>query len=123
MVAVGPAVFDTAMLAVAVHPFASVIVTTYAPAARLFAVAAVPPDGAHEYEYPPAPPDGFTVADPELDPQFVGVDDEVEVIAVGSVMFAFAVAVHPLASVIVTVYVPAPRLDSFPVVPPLGDQE
>jgi hypothetical protein len=69
----------------------------------LLAVAAVPPEGDHEYVYPPAPPDGFTVADPVLAPQFVAVDDVVDVIAVGSVMLALEVAVHPFASVIVTV--------------------
>jgi hypothetical protein len=89
----------------------------------LFAVAAEPPVGAHEYVYPPAPPDGLTVADPVLDPQFVGVDEEVEVIAAGSVIFALAVAVHPFASVMVTVYAPEPRLEAVAVVLPPGDHE
>ena len=35
-------------VAVATQPFASVMVTVYEPAARPVAVAAVPPDGAHE---------------------------------------------------------------------------
>src|SRR6185295_9392497 len=102
-VAVGPAVLETAMFAVAVQPLASVMVTTYAPAARLLAVAALPPEGDQENVYPPTPPEGFTVADPVLAPQFVGVDEEVELIAVGSVMVALAVAVQPFASVTVTV--------------------
>jgi hypothetical protein len=35
--------------AVPVHELASVTVTVYEPAARPFAVALVPPEGAHEY--------------------------------------------------------------------------
>ena len=36
-------------LRVAVHPFASVTVTVYAPALKPVAVAPVPPAGDHEY--------------------------------------------------------------------------
>jgi hypothetical protein len=43
----GPPAFETAAVAVAVHPLASVTVTVYDPAARLFAVEFVPPLGLH----------------------------------------------------------------------------
>jgi hypothetical protein len=41
-----------------------VTVTVYVPAASPVAVAAVPPDGDHEYVYPGVPPLGVTVAEP-----------------------------------------------------------
>ncbi len=40
--------WDTVAEAVVVHPFASVTVAVYVPAARPEAVADVPPDGDHE---------------------------------------------------------------------------
>jgi hypothetical protein len=51
------------------------------------------------------------------------VEDDVEVIAVGSVRFAFAVAVHPFASVMVTEYAPAVRFVAVVDVLPPGDHE
>jgi len=47
MAATGPATFETETAASVVHPCASVMVTEYAPAARLLAFAALPPDGDH----------------------------------------------------------------------------
>jgi hypothetical protein len=48
------------------------------------------------------------------------VCDEVNVIAVGSVMLNVAVVMHPFASVTVQVYVPAASPDAVAFVPPLG---
>ena len=54
-------------VAVLVHPFASVTVTVYVPAASALAVVPVPPLGAHEYVYGDVPPVAVTVAVP-VDP-------------------------------------------------------
>jgi hypothetical protein len=43
--------------------------------------------------------------------------------AAGSVIVAVAVVVHPLASVTVTVYVPAASYVAVAAVPPVGAQE
>ena len=51
-----------------VHPFTSVTLTEYVPAARLLSDEEVPPPGVHEYEYPPAPPETETEALPLLSP-------------------------------------------------------
>jgi hypothetical protein len=53
----------TVKVCVVVEPMLSVTVTVYVPAARPDAVAAVPPDGAHEYEYGLEPPEGAAVND------------------------------------------------------------
>ena len=110
---------------VAVHPLASVTVTVYAPALKPEAVADVPPDGDHEYVYPPAPPDGLTEAEPfEAPLQDTFVCEPVEVlIAVGWVMVKLRVAVQALASVTVTVYTPALKPVAVADVPPDGDHE
>jgi len=91
--------------AVVVHPFASVTVTVYEPAAKPLAVAEVPPEGAHEYVYEPVPPLAVTVALPVLPPLHNGLElDVIEAVNnAGSVKVTVAVPVHKLASVIVTV--------------------
>lgn len=45
----GPPALETAAVEVPVQPFASVTMTVYEPAASPEAVAALPPDGVHEY--------------------------------------------------------------------------
>jgi hypothetical protein len=83
----------------------------YIPAVRLFIDADVDPVF-HKYEYPAVPFDANEVADPVEAPlhnTFVvdGIDNANKL---GCVIVAFDDAVHPLASVAVTVYVPAVRL-------------
>jgi hypothetical protein len=68
-------------------------------------VAAVPPDGAHEYVYDGVPPEADTVADPFVPPlhvMFVCADG-LAVSAGGCVMLNVCVAVQLFASVTVTV--------------------
>ena len=94
----------TVALVVIVHPFASVTVTVYAPALSPLAVAAVPPDGDHEYVYPAVPLLATTLALPEFPPLHktaVAVAEDVS--NVGWVTAVTAVDVHPIASVTVTV--------------------
>jgi hypothetical protein len=89
---------------VIVQLFASVAVHVYVPAHNADAVAPVPPDGVHAYVYGPVPPPTVTVAVPlhaALHVTSVCVPEIVS--AVGSVIVAEAVAVHPFASVTVTV--------------------
>jgi hypothetical protein len=90
---------------VAVQPFASVTVTVYAPATKPEAVAAVPPDGAHEYVYGLVPPAGVTVAEPLLPPlhDTLVCEPAVKLMAVGCVIVKERVVVQLLASVTVTV--------------------
>jgi hypothetical protein len=112
-------------VAVAVHPFASVTVTVYEPAMSVFAVAPVPPDGAHAYVYGAVPPATVTVAEPLLPPKQVTFV-EAEMLAVGPPelgTFAIAVVVHPRESVTVTVYEPASNPDAVVPVPPEGAHE
>jgi hypothetical protein len=99
------------MLAVYVHPWASVNVTVYVPAVRPIAVA-VPCGGTvfHDIVYgavPPATP--LIVAVPLLPPgqlTLVAVSG-LAVMAEGAVIVTLQVVVHRLASVTITVYVPA----------------
>ena len=56
------------ILAVAVHPFASVTVIVYVPAENPVPVALVPPIGVHAYVYGLVPPPPVTVALPLLPP-------------------------------------------------------
>ena len=83
------------------------------PADRPDFVAEVPPP-LQAYEYGDVPPDPLAVADPLLPPlQLTFVWDEMlAVTAVGSVMVTVSVSSQPFASVTVTVYVPAARLDA-----------
>jgi hypothetical protein len=86
------------------QPFASRMVMVYVPALSPEAFTAVPPVGVHVYEYGPVPPAAFAVAVPSAPPLQV-TSVEVGIVAVGPAVFdtaAFAVAVHPFASVMVT---------------------
>jgi len=111
--------------AVAVHPFASVTVTVYEPAAKPLAVVFVPPLGAHEYVKLPVPPLAVTVALPSVLVWHKGFVLELILadIAEGAVNVTLAVTVHPFASVTVTVYVPADKLFAVALVPPEGAHE
>jgi hypothetical protein len=111
----------TFTLAVAVHPLASVTTQEYAPAARLLAVAALPPEGLHAYVKAPVPPEAETVAVPLVPPKHdTGVNVAVTVIAVGCVTATVAEVVQPLASVTVTDHVPAVRPVTAAVPSPVG---
>jgi hypothetical protein len=69
---------------VCTHPLLSVIVTVYDPAHKAVAVGPVPPEGAHEYEYPGVPPDALTDANPSHVPkQLTDVDPILSTIAEG----------------------------------------
>ena len=73
----------------------------------------------------PVPPDPDAVADPSFPPlqlTLVGVPIETDT-AVGSVIVTSSVSVHPFASVIVTVYVPAVSPEAVAEDPPPPDQE
>ena len=89
---------------VVVHPFASVMVHVNVPAHKEAAVAPVPPEGAHEYEYGAVPPEATTVALPLhtlLQVKFTC--DPVVVKAGGCVIVKELVVVQPFASVMVHV--------------------
>ncbi len=93
---------------VVVQPLASVTVTVYV-AAHKAAIVAVPPAFDHKYVYAAVPPKGVAVEDPVqtlLQATFVlavvAVKD-----AAGWVIVGTYVTVHPLLSVMVTVYVAA----------------
>lgn len=118
---VGPPVDATVVVPVVVQPFASVTVQVYEPAARLFAVDAVPPDGAQLYVYGPVPPLSVTEAVPVLVLHPVGVEVALALSAAGSVMVTVCVVVQPASSVIVQVYVPAPSPVPVAALPPAGD--
>ena len=94
-----------------VHPFASVAVTVYVPIVRLLIVAVVAPVF-HKYEYPAVPFDANEVAEPVEAPlhRILVVEGIDTANKVGCVIVAVFDVVHPLASVAVTVYVPAVRL-------------
>jgi hypothetical protein len=121
--AVGDPAFTIVTECVIEQPFASVMVQVYVPAARLDAVAPVPPDGAHEKVYPGVPPAGVTVAEPVGLPQIAVTVVDVAVTAVGWVTVTDEVIEQPFASVMVHVYVPAARLDAVAPVPPDGAHE
>jgi hypothetical protein len=73
--------------------------------------------------YPEVPPEAVTAAEPVLPPkQSTGDEVAVAVSAVGCVTVVIAVAVHPFASVTVTVYVPAVSELALALVPPVGVQ-
>jgi len=59
--------------------------------------------------------------EPPKQDTFDTTDDEFKI--GGCVMVKFCVAVHPLASVTVTVYVPADKPEAVAAVPPDGDHE
>jgi len=85
------------------------------------AVADEPPPPDQAYVFVPVPPVADAVADPLAPPKhetFVGVPIDATK-AVGCVMVVVSVSVQPLASVIVTVYVPAANPELIAAVPPL----
>ncbi len=97
-------------VSVSVQPLASVTVTVYVPAARLEAVAEVAPlDQAKEYDV--VPPVAEAVASPSLPPLqlTLSVYAVAATSTAGSVIVTEAESVQPLASVTVTLYVPAAR--------------
>src|SRR5205814_4768921 len=103
---------------VAVHPLLSVTVNVYVPA--------VSPACDGVIVYPGVPPLGVITTEPFVPPLHVTlVTTCVVVIGGGCVIVTDVVAVHPLLSVTVNVYVPAvsPACDGvivYPGVPPLG---
>jgi len=102
----------TTAVAVVVHALASVAVTVYVPAVSVLMDAVVAPVF-QLYVAVPVPPVELAVADPLLPPkQLMLVTDVVATNAAGWVMATVAVAVHELASVAVTVYVPAVNPDA-----------
>jgi hypothetical protein len=88
-------------------------------------VADVPPTGDQAYAYGPVPPLTFTDALPFEPPlhETLVCASAVKAKALGSVIMKERVAVQPLASVTVTVYVPATRPVIEEAVPPEGDHE
>jgi hypothetical protein len=86
------------------HPLFVVTVTVYVPAAKEEAVAAVPPEGAHEYVYGVVPPVGVTVAEP-----LAPAKQETSTLLIASVAegetvtTTVVVLIHPEAAVPVTV--------------------
>ena len=87
------------------------------------AVADEPPPPDQAYVFVPVPPVADAVADPLAPPKhetFVGVPIDATK-AVGCVMVVVSVSVQPLASVIVTVYVPAVNEEAVAEEPPPPD--
>jgi hypothetical protein len=108
-----------------VQPLASVTVTVYVPGHNPVAVAALPPEGAHEYVYGPVPPVTVALADPVhcplqdtlvCVPPIVRPPPEVETVIA-------TVPTLAQASVTVTVYVPAHKLVAVAAFPPEGAHE
>src|SRR5947208_1871115 len=101
-------------LAVAVQPLASLTVTMYVPAPRLVAVEPFCTGLVfHENVLLPLPPLALAVALPLVPPKQSTLTCALMLAlnaVSGCVMVALAVAVQPLASLTVTMYVPAPRL-------------
>ena len=93
-------------LAVTVQPAASVTVNVYDPGARPVAVAFVVVL-LQLYVYGDVPPAGDDAIDPLLKLHVASVGVKVTVGGVVVVKVVDAVAVHPMLSVIVTLYVPA----------------
>ena len=92
-----------------IQPFASVAVTLYVPAAKPVAVAEVWPLF-HRYVIVPVPPVPAAVAVPSEAPKQETFVDALIVTATalaGCVIVTVAVSVQPLASVTVTVWLPA----------------
>ena len=72
--------------------------------------------------YAPVPPEGVTVTEPLLVLHAASVTLKVVEIARGWVMVTDAIAIHPLESVTVQMYVPALSPVASAFVPPAGDQ-
>jgi hypothetical protein len=117
-------VLDTVTDAVLVHPLLSVTVTVYVPPATLFTVVPAPLRGdAQLYVYGPVPPLAVAVTDPFEAPQFAAVDVVDGTTADGCPTVTVAVELHPLLSVVVTVYVPGLSVEGvIAEVPPAGLQ-
>ena len=113
-----------ATVTVLTHPFASVTVHVYEPAASPLAVAAVPPLGDHAYVYGDVPPLTFATAFPLLPPkQFSFADEAMETEGLPELLTLAVVAeVQPFASVTVHVYEPATSPVAVALVPPDGAQ-
>jgi len=110
-------------VSVSVQPFASVAVTVYVPAVSPVALAEVEPEDQTKV-FVPVPPVAEAVADPfdpPLHDTFVGVPTLVVTPVAGCVMVVVSVSVHPLASVTVTVYVPAVNEEAVAEEPPPPD--
>ncbi len=110
----------TTAVAVAVQPLASVAVTVYVAAVSDEIVVPVPPV-LHAKVMAPVPPEPDAVAEPvapplHVAPVGVAVTDNPEA---GWVMATVAEPVHPLASVAVTVYVPAVKPEMLVPDPPV----
>jgi hypothetical protein len=109
----------TTAVADEVHPFASITVTVYVPAVRPVAVAVVWLLIDHRYVIGAVPPVAVAVALPLLPPaQETFTTLVVTVGPLRLITVAEAVFVQPLASVTVTVYVPAERFAIVAVVAP-----
>ena len=93
------------------------------PAARLFRSSVVAPLD-HRYVYAVVPPDTDKLATPvELPKQRTFVPEMLAASGLaGCVMVTVAVVEHPLASVTVTLYVPAARLDKSSLVDPFDQR-
>lgn len=98
----------------AVHPLASVTVAVYDPAAKLLTEFPVAPLLQVTVRVPVPPAVVTTMLPPPLQLGCVAVPEMVS--AAGCASVAEAVAVHPLASVTVTEYAPAPKLVRFALV-------
>jgi hypothetical protein len=83
---------------VTVHPFVSVTVTEYVPAANPVAVEPVPPEGDQEYVYGDVPPEADTVALPFDEAPVAEVEEVVAASTVGSDRTIVFVAGHPKLS-------------------------
>ena len=100
---------DMVTLSVSVQLFASVAVTVYVPADKPVIVPPVPLL-LHAYVFVPVPPVALAVADPSVAPlQLAFVPEILALTDVGSSIVTLSVSLQPLASVAVTVYVPAAK--------------
>src|SRR5688572_17858912 len=101
----------------------SVTRTTYVPATNPVPVCWVPPIGDHEYVNGGVPPviETEAVVVPSGS-HASGTNWVVSVNVPLACTCTWASAVHPAASVTVTVYVPAARLEAVAPEPPVGDQ-
>lgn len=110
------------IVAVLVQPLAVVTVIEYVPAVRLLIVDVLPPFD-QAYVYGPCPPFTFTVALPVLPPK-QGTSTNEERIFPGAGPCAtttLSMEIQPLASVTLTMYVPAVNPFAFALFPPDGD--
>ena len=119
ILAEGPPMSFIVAVAVEEHPFASVIVTVYVPAANPVAVADVCAGEVFQlYVYGAVPPEAEAVAEPFAAPQVASI--VASILAVGPPEAPFMVAVRvveqPPASETVTLYTPGAKLVAVAVV-------